>query len=94
MSHQFLKDIKPLNTGGICRDKCKKGAVKTTKRNELWTLPYRLQLLLFLDQELQHQIDICQVQVLLVRAQRVLEHLPPGPVLGFRDSGHLQALPK
>lgn len=41
------------------------------------TLTYRLQLLLLLDQELQHQIDICQVQVLLVRTQHVLEHLPP-----------------
>lgn len=51
---------------------------------------YRLQLLLLLDQELQHQIDICQVQVLLVRTQHILEHLPPRPILawGWEDQRH------
>lgn len=44
--------------------------------------PHRLQLLLLLDQELQHQVDVCQVQVLLVRIQGVLEYLPPGAILG------------
>lgn len=53
-------------------------------------LTYRLKLLLLLDQELQHQVNIRQVQVLLVRIQRVLEQLPPGPVLEVRDSHHLQ----
>lgn len=48
------------------------------------THSYRLQLLLLLDQELQHQIDICQVQVLLVRIQSILEYLPPRPILDIR----------
>ena len=49
------------------------------------THTYSLQLLLLLDQELQHQVDICQVQVLLVRTQHILEHLPPRAVLWVRD---------
>lgn len=58
--------------------------VATGGRNYTRTPPYRLQLLLLLDQELQHQIDICQVQVLLVRIQSILEYLPPRPILDTR----------
>lgn len=58
--------------------------VATDDRNYPRTPPYRLQLLLLLDQELQHQIDICQVQVLLVRIQSILEYLPPRPILDIR----------
>lgn len=57
-----------------------------TKWTEPSSPPYRLQLLLLLDQELQHQVDICQVQVLLVRIQGILEYLPPRPVLDIRGA--------
>lgn len=55
--------------------------------------PYRLQLLLLLDQELQHQVDICQVQVLLVRIQGILEYLPPRTILDIRGAAIKVAMP-
>lgn len=32
MSHQFLKDIKPLNTGAICRNKMQERGGKDDKK--------------------------------------------------------------
>lgn len=51
------------------------------------SLTHSLQLLFLLNQQLQHQIDVCQVQVLLVRTQHVLEDLPPGPILAGGGGG-------
>lgn len=64
-------------------------AQEKTERMSDHCLSYRLQLLLLLDQKLKHQIDICQVQVLLVWTQHILEHLPPRTILKGGDSDQL-----
>lgn len=84
MTHHFTFNQEKLvqhwvNQSGWCRKSNKVLLGSLQRKKEVLT--HRLQLLLLLDQELQHQVDICQVQILLIRAQHVLENLPPRPVL-------------